>query len=828
MPATGYTLDQIKAQLVSPWVWRDASGGSPAMAISFGFPASRSWLPSDAAEVAGWSAFNATQASLARQAVSLWDDVVAATFTEFTGADAANADIRFSNSSAPDYAYTYYPGYVGDDSTKDEKLSGSIWLDPRFSELSTPVVGRYGFFTLLHEIGHAIGLSHPGEYDGEANYATDAVYVEDTWQYSVMSYFEATFSGASFRGQSGVIYDPQTPMLHDIAAIQSIYGVDTSTRTGDTVYGFNGNAGGVFDFAVNRQPVLTLWDAGGRDTLDLSGFSASATVNLGQGAFSSVNGMKANIAIAFGADIENATGGAGNDAITGNGLDNTLRGLAGSDRLDGLGGSDWLDGGAGTDTLFGGDGDDFLVFDTLDLFDGGSGRDTLVFNDTLSRVAFGGWNIEQATLTTRSVIGSGWTATTAYFDTAWSRTFEETVFVDGTVQQTDWDVGGLYDWTERVRLYDVNGALVSETFTADGVSSEGKALAGPDDIAISNSRVKENAANGTVVGALSAAGGSGGPYTFVLIDDAGGRFALAGQQLVVKAGGLLDFETTAAHAVMLRSIDAAGAAYEETITVSLDDVTGVVRSGTSRSNALTGTGEADTLNGLSGNDTLNGLAGNDTLNGGRGYDTMSGGAGNDQYVVDSSRDRVNELAGQGSDTVTSSVSWTLGANLENLTLTGSVSISGTGNALDNTITGNAGANVLAGGDGNDRLLGGAGNDTISGDGGSDWLAGGAGLDSLRGGAEADTFVFAFNSGRDVVADFEAGIDKVGLEALTFGIDSLVFEADIAADSAAATILYDFGMGQLLFDMDGSGAGAATAIAAFANKPVLTVGDFILV
>jgi Ca2+-binding RTX toxin-like protein len=245
----------------------------------------------------------------------------------------------------------------------------------------------------------------------------------------------------------------------------------------------------------------------------------------------------------------------------------------------------------------------------------------------------------------------------------------------------------------------------------------------------------------------------------------------------------------------------------------------VVRNGTSRNNTLTGTGEGD---------SLNGLAGNDTLNGGRGYDTMSGGAGNDHYVVDSSRDRVNELAGQGSDTVTSSVSWTLGANLENLTLTGSVSISGTGNALDNTITGNAGANVLAGGDGNDRLLGGAGNDTISGDGGSDWLAGGAGLDSLRGGAEADTFVFAFNSGRDVVADFEAGIDKVGLEALTFGIDSLVFEADIAADSAAATILYDFGMGQLLFDMDGSGAGAATAIAAFANKPVLTVGDFILV
>ena len=112
-----------------------------------------------------------------------------------------------------------------------------------------------------------------------------------------------------------------------------------------------------------------------------------------------------------------------------------------------------------------------------------------------------------------------------------------------------------------------------------------------------------------------------------------------------------------------------------------------------------------------GNNTLTGNAGDNMLSGGAGNDTMLGGAGNDTYVVDAAGDVVTELAGEGTDTVQSSVTYTLGAEVENLTLTGTAAINATGNTLDNTLTGNSGANTLSGGAGNDTMAGGAGNDT---------------------------------------------------------------------------------------------------------------------
>ncbi|MGE0165702.1 MAG: calcium-binding protein, partial [Dongiaceae bacterium] len=144
--------------------------------------------------------------------------------------------------------------------------------------------------------------------------------------------------------------------------------------------------------------------------------------------------------------------------------------------------------------------------------------------------------------------------------------------------------------------------------------------------------------------------------------------------------------------------------------------------GNTLANALTGNGQANKLSGLAGDDTLTGNGGSDTLDGGTGVDTMIGGAGNDTYVVDNLGDIIDESGGSGTDTVQSSIAFSLASasvigDIENLTLTGAGAIAGTGNGLGNIITGNAGANTLSGGAGNDTVTGGAGNDRIDvGDG----------------------------------------------------------------------------------------------------------------
>ncbi|WP_146042710.1 calcium-binding protein, partial [Pseudomonas sp. MPBD7-1] len=138
---------------------------------------------------------------------------------------------------------------------------------------------------------------------------------------------------------------------------------------------------------------------------------------------------------------------------------------------------------------------------------------------------------------------------------------------------------------------------------------------------------------------------------------------------------------------------------------------------------LNGSGNASSnvMTGNAGNNALSGGSGNDTLDGGSGIDTLIGGAGNDTYVVDNLKDVVNEttLLSSEIDTVRSSVNWSLGANLENLTLIGSANLNGSGNASNNVMTGNAGNNALSGGSGNDTLDGGSGIDTLIGGAGND-------------------------------------------------------------------------------------------------------------
>ncbi|MBK1986059.1 VCBS repeat-containing protein [Sphaerospermopsis aphanizomenoides BCCUSP55] len=270
--------------------------------------------------------------------------------------------------------------------------------------------------------------------------------------------------------------------------------------------------------------------------------------------------------------------------------------------------------------------------------------------------------------------------------------------------------------------------------------------------------------------------------------------------------------------------------------------------GNAGNNILNGGIGNDVLYGNGGNDNLSGGDGNDNLNGGAGADALIGGLGNDTYVVDNGGDTVTENPSAGTDTVNSSVSFILGANIERLTLTGTAYIDGTGNELANNITGNAGNNILNGGIGNDVLYGNSGNDNLSGGDGNDSLNGGAGADTLIGGLSNDTLsggvgndIFrlnASNEGIDKIQDFVVGEDKIEISATGFGgglvagaLDNTAFISGLGVTTASDSLqrfIYNSSNGALFFDADGNGVGSRVQIATLASLPTLSASDIVVI
>ena len=296
---------------------------------------------------APFSQLSAAQIAATEAALANFAEVGNLSFTRVNpGGTTNNATLLvggYASNSDGSGAYAQFPG-----STAGSSPDGDVWINNHWVSMTSLPVGSYDYFVFLHELGHAMGLDHPGDYNaapGETiTYNNAAQFVEDSQQFSVMSYFNAIDTEAD----SPTTYS-DTLMLYDIYAIQEMYGVNLTTRSGNDTYGFHATLGGAYDFTVNNDPLLCIWDGAGIDTLDLSGFGGRQIIDLNDGAFSNVGGFTGNLSIAVGAAIENAVGGRGSDKIYGNELANWLRGGKGFDILVGAGGNDRMTGNAGAD-----------------------------------------------------------------------------------------------------------------------------------------------------------------------------------------------------------------------------------------------------------------------------------------------------------------------------------------------------------------------------------------------------------------------------------------------------------------------------------------------
>jgi Ca2+-binding RTX toxin-like protein len=552
--------------------WGSTAAGTGAT-VTYSFLNSvPSYYPTNAEERVHFVPMNGTQAQAAREALAMYAEVANIQFVEVA---AGTGTINFGTADlgAGIGGWAYYPD--------SDPVGGDVWITNRYSEYNNPVKGSWEYQTFIHEIGHAIGMKHPGNYDAGGG-GTPGPYLptaEDNHQYTVMSYY----SGPSYGNT-----EPITPQLYDVATIQYLYGVNTNTRSGNDTY----------TFSTSRE-VKTIWDGGGTDTFNASNQNASVTIDLRQGAFSSIAGTN-NVAIAYGATIEVAIGSNFNDTLRGNDAGTTLIG------------------GGGVDTLLGGAGADKLV--------GSSGRDTLTGNAGADIFSF----------------ASG--------DSSAASGAHDLI--------TDFILG-----TDLIDLSDIDADI-----STSGIRDRFHWLA--------------TAAFDGLAGALD-----------YLFDAARGVTVVRGD---VNGDNTADFAIDLSGNLTLTTAHFTAASIR--IAVPLN---------------LTGTAGNDTLIGDDLADTLSGLGGDDTLDGRGGADSLIGGLGNDIYVVDNAGDVVTENAGEGTDTVrTTLASYTLQADVENLVGIALTGQSLTGNALANAITGGSGADTISGGAGNDTIVGGANSDKV--------------------------------------------------------------------------------------------------------------------
>lgn len=357
------TSDNNISSLLLGFSW----GGTVGQAVTVTYTTSVATgdLPSESYGMTNGAVFNSAQLQAFNESLAAFSNVANITFQEV--ASESDADIIARQGDlTPGIAGWVVPSYIG-----TYMVQADLVLDTDYN--TDPTAGSFSYMTVLHELGHALGLAHP--HDGEV--IDDASL--DTNDYTIMSYNAGPITGVFSK-------TPITPMILDIQALQYLYGANTSYNSGDTI----------LDLSDANSVVQTIWDGGGTDTVDTSAYSGAVTVDLREGVDYISTIGDSNAWMAYGANIENANSGSGTDYLQGNSLNNylqsgegndTVYGEGGDDSLEGAGGNDYTQGNLGNDTVYGGDGNDTVLGGKdSDFINGNAGNDYVngnIGNDTV-------------------------------------------------------------------------------------------------------------------------------------------------------------------------------------------------------------------------------------------------------------------------------------------------------------------------------------------------------------------------------------------------------------------------------------------------------------
>ncbi|WP_028029931.1 M10 family metallopeptidase C-terminal domain-containing protein [Gemmobacter nectariphilus] len=810
---------------------------------------------------------SAARQTMVRESFKLYGELMGINFVETTS-DATHVDFFFI-----DTVYTSTGGERAFCST--ELVSGTggaidynvINVTPGWSGSSSNIGGTngYTFQTFLHEIGHGMGLGHQGIYNagsGNPTYSTDAQWVNDTWQQTIMSYWSQNnwaASGAEY-AQLVSLMGADWVALNDLYASQG-YG-SSNAFNGNTIYGVGTNItttvstamANLADYADTNA--FTIVDGSGVDTVDFSNYNVAQRIDLTlssasntQATLSDVGGLTGNMSIAVGTIIENATTGGGNDTLTGNQYANTLRGNGGADLISGVNGNDDLYGGDGNDSVYGGGGNDtmwgeagndFLVADSGDDYvKGGAGADSLYGGtgvDTLIGDDDNDWIILQS--------GHGSFAGETHYGgngTDWYWLYNDAAAASATFDLRDTTMGtmeafSLSQGADMDKYLYLTGAQVASDLPTNLTISGNNYSGSTDLVYIYMSH------NGTNTQAVDLSGWSltgwqsGG--------DQNDRINIYGTTLADTISGSSQRDNVYGGTGNDSILGNAGDDYIDALGdndivyggIGNDTILGYDGNdslyGDEGNDSLSGENGTDRLYGGDGDDTLNGGIGTDFLYAGEGTDSLYGGDGIgyfyggvdntassyfggtsvDYFHKNSTTSGINDESYYGGD----GVDWLYWDNISagnsrvvNLA-TGFITFNGANrdvlSGIENVgvysaagIIGDANANYLFASGAYDNVIeGGAGDDTIDGGDGNDSLYAGDGVDLVFGG-----------SGHDVLED---GTSNAPGNDTFYGGDGNDILRKASDTSASVIKVWDGGTGIDTFeDIFGNAAGAARVI-----------------